>query len=220
MAQAMIAKSRHVKDERKTLLRELRRVAGLAGVAVVRDDAGKAKVTAMMLDIRAASGLEAATLQSAEEMFRRYEHTFGADTDHKQPPEGFRLRGKSFLLTYNWDYFNKPFPNGAPPPSTPAELWGMWRSWKHERARLPGVRQSTSTLEASLRSDIEGRVHLHWKVDLEGAPNQTTTDGLDFVGVRPDARATAVPSDSFRKKARGANFLEASNRAHFYVWAP
>ena len=55
----------------------------------------------MMLDIRAASGLEAATLQSAEEAFRRYEHTFGADTDHKQPPEGFRLRGKSFLLTYN-----------------------------------------------------------------------------------------------------------------------
>ena len=220
MAQAMIAKSRHVKDERKTLLRELRRVAGLAGVAVVRDDAGKAKVTAMMLDIRAASGLEAATLQSAEEAFRRYEHTFGADTDHKQPPEGFRLRGKSFLLTYNWDYFNKPFPNGAPPPSTPAELWGMWRSWKHERARLLGVRQSTSTLEASLRSDIEGRVHLHWKVNLEGALNQTTTDGLDFLGVRPDARATAVPSDSIRKKARGANFLEASNRAHFYVWAP
>ena len=96
----------------------------------------------------------------------------------------------------------------------------MWRSWKHERARLLGVRQSTSTLEASLRSDIEGRVHLHWKVNLEGALNQTTTDGLDFLGVRPDARATAVPSDSIRKKARGANFLEASNRAHFYVWAP
>ena len=91
----MIAKSRHVKDGRKTLLRELRRVAGLAGVAVVRDDAGKAKVTAMMLDIRAASSLEAAALQSAEEAFRRYEHTFGADTGHKQPPEGFRLRGKA-----------------------------------------------------------------------------------------------------------------------------
>ena len=215
MALAMAAKSR----ERMKLVRELRKVAGLAGVAAVRDIASKAKVTGMMVGIRAASGLEPAVLQSAEEAFQRYEGTFGADADHKHP-EGFRLRGKSFLLTYNWDYFNKPFPNGTPPPSTPAELWGMWRSWKHERARLLGVRHGTSTLEASLRSDTEGRVHFHWKVNLEGALDQTNTDGFDFLGVRPDARATTVPTDSFRKKARGANFLEASNRAHFYVWAP
>ena len=140
MALAMVAKSR----ERMKLVRELRKVAGLAGVAAVRDIASKAKVTGMMVGIRAASGLEAAVLQSAEEAFQRYEGTFGADADHKHP-EGFRLRGKSFLLTYNWDYFNKPFPNGTPPPSTPAELWGMWRSWKHERARLLGVKHGTST---------------------------------------------------------------------------
>jgi hypothetical protein len=219
MALAMLANSFHAKKARLPLVRELRRVAGLASVAACRDDSGKGKVTGMMMDIRAASDLEAAVLQAAEETFQRYECTFSTDTGPKQL-EGFRLRGKSFLLTYNWDYFNKPFPDGTPPPSTPAELWGMWVSWKHARARLLGVRQSTSTLEASLHSDIEGRVHLHWKVNLGGALDQTNTDGLDFLGVQPDARATTVPTDSFRKNARGANFLEASNRAHFYVWAP
>ena len=116
MAQAMTAKSRHVKDDRKTLLRELLKVAGIAGVAVVRDDAGKAKVTTMMMDIRAASGLGAAALKSPEGASQRYERTFGADTDHKQP-EGFRLREISFLLTYNWDYLNKQaFPEWHPSP--------------------------------------------------------------------------------------------------------
>jgi len=52
-----------------------------------------AKVTAMMMDIRAASGLGAAALKSAQEALQRHERTFGPDTDHKQP-ECFRLRKK------------------------------------------------------------------------------------------------------------------------------
>ena len=32
-----------------------------------------------------------------------------------------------------------------------------------------GVAKSTSTMEQSLHADVEGRVHLHWKVDLRSA---------------------------------------------------
>lgn len=76
--------ARHAKDERKTLARELRRAAGLvASAAAIRDDAGKAEITAMM-DIRAASGLEASVQHSAEEASQRYKRTFCADNDHEQ----------------------------------------------------------------------------------------------------------------------------------------
>jgi hypothetical protein len=69
-----------------------------------------------------------------------------------------------------------------------------------------------------LHSADEGRVHLHWKVDLADAVDCRTTEAFAFHGVRPDARATWEPKGIFA--ARGNSQGQASNRCHFYCWAP
>ena len=69
-----------------------------------------------------------------------------------------------------------------------------------------------------MNSQQEGRVHLHWKINLE-RPIDTLGAGIfAFHGVRPNVRTTTVAG--LLKGARGASYEEASNRAHFYVWAP
>ena len=80
------------------------------------------------------------------------------------------------------------------------------------------VVRSTSTLERSLHSPDEDRVHFHWKVDLADALDARSTEAFAFNGVRPDGRSTWEPRGS--AAARGATTELASNRAHFYVWAP
>ena len=78
--------------------------------------------------------------------------------------------------------------------------------------------RSTSTLVRSLHSPNPDRVHLHWKVDLANAVDTRTTEVFAFHGVRPDARSTWEARGS--AAARGATTELASNRAHFYCWAP
>lgn len=78
--------------------------------------------------------------------------------------------------------------------------------------------RSSSTMEASLKSAEAGRVHIHWKVDCKEAFDDPDTTRFAFHGVCPDARPTVVTA-AFRQ-ARGANQAEASNRGHFYCYAP
>jgi hypothetical protein len=211
MALAVMSASR----ERKELAQELRRLARCAGVPPARDDASKAKMTEMMVALRAAPGLDPATQASAEATFQRYERTFAKA---HQEPETFRMRGRSFLFTYNWGFLDKAFPDGTPHASSVDDLWRLWCDWKSGAMQRLGVKQSTSTIEASLHSEATNRVHIHWKVNLDKAVDQLTTKGFDFFGVRPDARSTVVPVERGRRKPRGMNFQEASNRAHFYTW--
>ena len=85
-----------------------------------------------------------------------------------------------------------------------------------------GVQRSTSTLEESLNSCGDGtsyRVHIHWKVNLAEAIDRETTASFSFHGVKPDARRTFVTTAQ-GKAARGITWEEASNRGHFYCWAP
>ena len=99
---------------------------------------------------------------------------------------------------------------------TPAELWQTWLDWNKEQEQELEVLQSTSTLERSLQSDLADRVHFHWKVNLKEALDEPDTSLFAFHGVKPDTRPTVVAAPT--KQARGANFAEASNRAHFYTW--
>ena len=50
--------------------------------------------------------------------FKAYEDTWPPEEEDEQYDEdevvGFRLRGTSFLLTYNWDFFGKYFLDGTP----------------------------------------------------------------------------------------------------------
>ena len=45
----------------------------------------------------------------------------------------FRLRGKSILFSFNWDFLGRPFPDGTPAAASTDALWELWRVWKREK---------------------------------------------------------------------------------------
>ena len=207
-----------VMAERRTFVQTLRRLAKTCGVAHARDDARKEKVEEMGQKL-ASSTLGPDAKKEAADALRGYLGTFlptpaeaRAQTALKQ-----RLRGTSFLFTYNWDFLRRNLPDGTASPGTVGQLWHLWKTWKAQKTQELGVKLSTSTLEASLHSSTPDRVHLHWKVNLFDCADFETTWPFAFHGVRPDVRQTFLAPT---KQARGANFLEASNRGHFYTWAP
>ena len=211
------------KATRKSLVKQLRAYARLCGAKQVRDDCGRARVSVMFKSI--CNKATATQKAEAQKVFDAYEVTWNpAKVDEEVGPEStdrkFRLRGKSFLLTYNWDFFGKALPDNTSRSEDVAALWRLWQSWETQKVKDLGVLLRTSTLERSLHSSLPGRVHFHWKVNLEVALDQLGTDGFDFHGVRPDVRATVVAVRSDTQKARGSNLVEASNRAHFYTWVP
>ena len=78
----------------------------------------------------------------------------------------------------------------------------------------------SSSVHASSKSNVTDKVHVHWKANLKTVLDQVGIAGFEFHGVRPDARATQVTARADTRKARGSNFAEASDRAHFHVWVP
>ena len=190
-----------------------------------RDTASREKYQALVATVEESCTSEALREEFAV-AFRAYEDTWPpeeqGDDDEEGPPgdpvAGFRLRGTSFLLTYNWDFFGADFPDGTAAATSPEELWRIWGKFKARKKKDVQVKKSTSTLETSLKSDTPGRVHFHWKVDCEEALDEPNTACFAFHGVMPDARRPYAPAGS--RAARGANFAEASNRGHFYCWAP
>ena len=221
MAQVMSAEARlsRARDCRKHA-----KACGVAAADLPRDTASREKFQELAATVAASSAGEALKAQAAA-AFKAYEDTFPAevgDDDEEGQDEqtvgGFRLRGKSFLLTYNWDFFGKDFPDGTAAATSPEDLWRLWKTFKAQKKKDVQVQKSTSTLETSLESDLPGRVHFHWKVDCEEALDEPNTACFAFHGVKPDARRPFVAAGA--KAARGANFAEASNRGHFYCWAP
>ena len=205
----------------------LRACARACKVEAARDDAARTAVVQMMEHIRTSRG-PAASKRDAETAFKLYTDTFttAAASDGPVPQAagesasvGFRLRGRSFLFTYNYDFFNKALPDGTPSPDDAAGLWVLWLAWKKETKKRLGVAKSSSTLEESIFSKLPGRVHLHWKIDLRESIDHTTVNAFRFHGVGPDARSTWAQADE-GKAARGSSYTEAVNRAHFYCWAP
>ena len=102
-----------VKNEaRENLVRSLIAVARACGVQVgLRGDAGRPKVEAMMAAIRNSSG-PLTSKTSAEGTYKAWEATFikegepasvvpSSSQGQAEEASGSRLRGKSFLSTYN-----------------------------------------------------------------------------------------------------------------------
>ena len=195
-------------------------------MAQVRDDCGRSKVTDLFERIKAAATKKKKPelRGKAEKVFESYESTWSVDegTEAKQDTvvETVRLRGKSFFLTYNWDFFGKRLPDGVSFFKEAVDLWCEWQRWEAERVTSLAVKETTSTLERSLHSELVGRVHFHWKINLAEALDQVGAAGFEFHGVRPDVRPTVVAVRTDTNKARGASFKEASDRAHFYTWVP
>ena len=217
--------------QRKKLVQTLRASGRACGVPLVRDDAGHSKVCAFAEAIEASAGPRDAKVK-ARAAYAEYARLRAPLDEALLPEEGgqgaagergaCRLRGKSFLLTQNWDFFGKAFPDGSPPAASPGALWTSWRVWTAGKKQELGVERSTSTVERSLHCDLEGRVHVHWKVDLKVALDKRNRAVLAFHGVLPDLRQTEGPpgTAAMGKKARGRSLLDASNRAHVYVWVP
>ena len=122
---------------RKSCAQALRRAARLCSVPPERDDAGFERLQAFAAAIAASDGPEHAKA-SAREAFDAYQATWRREgavglpvvvvsQPVRQETTGFKLRGKSFLLTYNWDFLRTALPDGTPPPSSPGSLWRMWK---------------------------------------------------------------------------------------------
>lgn len=219
--------------KRKAAAQALRKAARECKVALERDDVGYDRMRAFAGAIQASGG-PADAKASARRAFKEYEATWtvaegGRETSTPQEPQdqspggAYRLRGKSFLFTYNWDFLQKALPDGTAPSTSPGELWRLWKEWKAQRKTEMQVAHSTSTLERSMSSQETERVHLHWKVDLKYAIDKATSASCAFHGVLPNVQTTVSHGQGIVgevKKARGKNVVEASNRAHFYVWAP
>ena len=203
--------------ERCGFVQTLRTHARSCSVDLCRDDANRARVTAMVEGVRASAG-PPADKRGVEKAFKQYEATFKEQARDTPAPaaakKGFRIRGRSFLFTYNWDYFGTNLPDGTAALEDAATLWALWLTWKTKRRRKLGIKKHSSTLEESLESKLEGRVHFHYKVDLLEPIDHTTLDAFLFHGVRPDARATWTQNEA-GKAARGSSYAESVNRGHF-----
>ena len=80
-----------------------------------------------------------------------------------------RMRGKAFMLTYNWLFLGRAFPDGTPRCASVDDLWHAWVAWTEATAAAVGIKWMTSTLERSLKADEAGRVHLHWMLNFKQA---------------------------------------------------
>ena len=118
------------KAERKTLVKELRAYALLLGLKQVRDDSGRSKVKGMFDDVVAKAGAELKL--KAEKTFAPYEATWGdkeaTAEPQATPADSWRLRGTSFLFTYNWDFFGKAVPDGMANFGDAGDLWKTWQA--------------------------------------------------------------------------------------------
>ena len=108
--------SAQLRAARRTHVQELRRAARRCNVQLVSDTASREKVQEFAGEIQSSSGPQDQK-EAAAAAFKAYEATF-AEEDGTNPQAqgetgGFRLRGKSFLLTYNWDFTGKAFPDGT-----------------------------------------------------------------------------------------------------------
>ena len=156
---------------RAELVKSLRAIARARGVDQVRDNASREKVLAMVAALRK-QPLERGDRQKLEDAVSAYLASFPGVPEYVIPAgagddasgssaSGFRVRGRSFLLTYNHLFTDTAFPDGTPPAAPNGDLWALWCDWKKRKKKELGVEQSTSTLEESLDSEDAGRVHFH-----------------------------------------------------------
>ena len=105
-------------ETRKAFVQQLRWLVRECGVPLVRDDASRERVVAFTEAILA-SGATAELKDKVRTLLRKYQATWPSEatalplqSDSPRPVDKgeYRLRGTSFLLTYNWDFLHLPFP--------------------------------------------------------------------------------------------------------------
>ena len=110
----------------------------------------------------------------------------------------FRIRSSSCLFTWN----NVRFAT-----MDSEHLWETFVAWLRQ---LEFVRSWTATIEKSLHSDQQGRLHLHAFTHFTKAVDWTSTEKMRFLDSLPNASPT---------QARGDNLKAVRDQGHFYCWA-
>ena len=121
-----------------------------------------------------------------------------APAPETESPGEFRLRSTSCLFTWN----NSGFANW--------NLESLWATFLLFLRGLHFVIEWTATMERSLQSKEQGRVHLHAFVDFKKAPDWTSLEAMRFLAGLPNASPT---------RARGDNIRVVKDQGHFYAWA-
>ena len=147
-------------EKRPPLVRSLRALARKLGVEdVAGDEVGRAQVASLAERLARVTG-HSRDKKEASKLFKEYELTYsstsGGSAERKENGAGtagevaeqpdvvvLRVRGKSFLLTYNWDFMGKPFPDGTGAVEDAAELWGLWLVWKNQAKAALGYHASS-----------------------------------------------------------------------------
>jgi hypothetical protein len=115
----------------------------------------------------------------------------------------YRLRARAFMLTFNSLMF-------AAAPDT----WEAFADWVQDRKKTYEATYWSATMEESLQSHDQGRVHLHcyfsWHGPETNGIDHTTTDAWMFRGVRPRV-------DVNREQRGPSYWLKATQHGHFYV---
>ena len=121
-----------------------------------------------------------------------------APAPETESPGEFRLRSTSCLFTWN----NTGFANW--------NLESLWATFLLFLRGLHFVIEWTATMERSLQSKEQGRVHLHAFVEFKKAPDWTSLEAMRFLAGLPNASPT---------RARGDNIRVVKDQGHFYAWA-
>ena len=98
-----------------------------------------------------------------------------ADEGQEDDKHAFRLRSSACLFTWN----NLAFARHAQE--------DLWQQFLMFLRALNFVFRWTATLEQSLKSLEQGRLHLHAFVEFEKAPDWTSLDVMKFMGGSPNA---------------------------------
>ena len=115
------AETREARRGHVKLVRKAARSCGRLAAELCKDSAGREKVQVLAQKVEASDG-DAEFKAAASAAFAAYLATYGEaggaeeeGGNEEEEEKGFRLRGTSFLFTYNWGFFGKPFPDDTPP---------------------------------------------------------------------------------------------------------
>jgi len=118
---------------------------------------------------------------------------FSCVAQEAEVPKQFRLNAMSCLLTYNGD-FN-------------SSKWQDFLEWVRQCEHF---HRWTATMEQSLHSAQEQRLHVHLFVEFGRRVDWNSLRLVSFDNITPNCRVT---------QARGPRMREAMDQGHFYAWA-
>ena len=130
---------------RRPLVQSIRQAGGRCFIRGMPDDAGRKRVESFVHRVLESAGpakaksLARASLTAYLATFQDSPAGTGSKKSKKSTaapststPKPRRVRGKSQLFTYNWDFLASNLPDGTPPARDAAHLWNMWQSWEAE----------------------------------------------------------------------------------------